>query len=226
MLRSFAPRGGVISRVTVYPSDFGLTRLQEEARLPPASSSPCPPPTLPAYVGWLVRGLQPAGHLSACARRCMLWPRRSGTDRELPLSSRKTTKTTRKTIGAPAPLSSLACRSCRLAQRTEQGSACRRRRGHSEKAVDQEKLRAYERDRLRHALPLCLAALPHGVLSARRLRSRGAEGVQVLLRHRGVRQPGDSGSNLPGLRRHGAPPTAFRLPSRPRLHTAPAAAPC
>ena len=35
VLRSFAPKGGAVRRVTVYPSDYGLERMKEEAALGP-----------------------------------------------------------------------------------------------------------------------------------------------------------------------------------------------
>ena len=35
VLRSFAPKGGLVSKVTVYPSDYGLERMAEEATLGP-----------------------------------------------------------------------------------------------------------------------------------------------------------------------------------------------
>lgn len=38
VLRSFVPRGGELRKVTVYPSDFGLTRLAEEEERGPAAA--------------------------------------------------------------------------------------------------------------------------------------------------------------------------------------------
>ena len=35
VLRSFVPKGGALVRVTVYPSDYGLQRMAEEAVLGP-----------------------------------------------------------------------------------------------------------------------------------------------------------------------------------------------
>ncbi len=38
VMRSFLPRGAAIQRVTVYPSDYGLERMREEAEMGPRVS--------------------------------------------------------------------------------------------------------------------------------------------------------------------------------------------
>lgn len=58
-LRSFLPAGGALKSVTVYPSDYGLQRMKEDARAGPQVPLPSPKGCLSATVASSIAALLP-----------------------------------------------------------------------------------------------------------------------------------------------------------------------